>query len=56
MMREALDIVADPRYEFRELDQLGAVYTLPNLRQYIALNLKILYRRLTAARGLRLDK
>lgn len=54
MMREALDVVADPRYEFQELEQLGAVYTLPNLRQYIALNLKILCRQLTATRGLRL--
>jgi folate-dependent phosphoribosylglycinamide formyltransferase PurN len=56
MMREALELVADPRYEFRELDQLGAVYTLPNLRQYVTLNLKILCRRLAATRGLRLNK
>lgn len=45
MMHEALLIVSQHDYQPTTIDQYGPVYTLPNLRQYIALQLKLLFRK-----------
>lgn len=44
MMHEALLRVSQPDYQPAVIDQYGPIYTLPNLRQYIVLQLKLLFR------------
>lgn len=44
MMHEALRRVAQPDYRPESIDNYGPVYTLPNLRQYIILKIKLLFR------------
>lgn len=44
MMHEALLKVCKPDYQPTTIDHYGPIYTLPNLRQYIALQLKLLFR------------
>ncbi len=46
MMHEALRRVGSPDYQPIAIDHYGPVYTLPNLRQYIALQIKLLFRQL----------
>ena len=47
LLSAAVDALAQG-HRFEGLKSLGRVYTLPNLRQYIILNWRIFYRRLTA--------
>ena len=44
MMHTALLRVSQPDYQPATIDHYGPIYTLPNLRQYIALQLKLLFR------------
>ncbi len=44
MMHKALHIINQPDYQLSTIDQYGPIYTLPNLRQYIALQIKLLLR------------
>ena len=46
LMHAALKKVADPGFTPRPLQELGPVYTLPNLRQWITLNARVANRRL----------
>ena len=41
MMIEAVDQLASPAFSPEPIQSLGAVYTLPNLRQWLALNAKV---------------
>ena len=45
LMYDALKKLSHPDYQGKYLDSLGKVYTLPNLRQWICLHLKVLYRK-----------
>jgi len=45
MLYAALKKVADPCFRPAPIHELGKVYTLPNLRQWLTLNLRILCRR-----------
>jgi methionyl-tRNA formyltransferase len=49
MIRDACLLLDDPAFEPEEVpaDQLGRLYSLPNLRQWLALQAKVLLRRLT---------
>ncbi len=51
MMREAVDLAADPGFRAERLDAYGQVYTLPNLRQWLGLHARLLARRLRRASG-----
>lgn len=44
MMHEALHLIGQPDYQPGSIDQYGPIYTLPNLRQYIVLQIKLLFR------------
>jgi methionyl-tRNA formyltransferase len=46
MMYEALKKLNSPGFIPLQIESFGRVYTIPNLRQFIILNLKILWRRL----------
>lgn len=46
MMHEALLRIQSPEYEPTQIDKYGPIYTLPNLRQYLLLQLKLLFRKL----------
>lgn len=46
MMYDALRKLSSPDYKPNKIEKLGKVYTLPNLRQWITLNIKILSRKL----------
>ena len=45
MMHEALCRIQDPYFQPDVIEQFGMIYTLPNLRQYIALQLKLFFRK-----------
>ena len=45
MMHEALRLIQSPDFKPVTIDEFGKIYTLPNLRQYIALKLKLLFRK-----------
>lgn len=45
MMHEALQLIMDPSFSPSVIHQFGPVYTLPNLRQYLRLQLKLLFRK-----------
>ena len=47
MMYEALKKLNDPGFVPSKIDSFGKVYTIPNLRQWILLNLKALWRRIS---------
>lgn len=44
MMHTALHLISQPDYQPSSIDQYGPIYTLPNLRQYIVLQIKLLFR------------
>ncbi len=44
MMHEALQKVSQPDYQPTTIEKYGPLYTLPNLRQYITLQIKLLFR------------
>ena len=44
MMHCALQRVSSPQFKPQKIDSYGPVYTLPNLRQYIELQIKLLFR------------
>ncbi|MES2590519.1 MAG: formyltransferase family protein [Bacteroidota bacterium] len=44
MMHKAIKKVADQRVTLNQIESFGKIYTLPNLRQWIIFNLKILSR------------
>ena len=45
MMHEALCLVGDPSFSPNEIHEFGPIYTLPNLRQYLKLQIKLLFRK-----------
>lgn len=45
MMHQALQKIQRPDYSPAVIHEYGPIYTLPNLRQYISLQLKLLFRR-----------
>jgi methionyl-tRNA formyltransferase len=45
MLVDALRKLSNPGFKPQKIEKLGKVYTLPNLRQWIALNFKILWRK-----------
>ena len=44
MMHEALQMTAQPDFVPENIEHYGPIYTLPNLRQYIMLQIKLLLR------------
>ena len=48
MMLEALLKVNSNKFKSKELNELGPVYTLPNLRQWFILKSKLIYRKLSS--------
>ena len=44
MMHEALQMTARPDFVPKNIEHYGPIYTLPNLRQYLLLKLKLLFR------------
>ena len=44
MMHEALLRIQSPEYKPTNIEKYGPIYTLPNLRQYLLLQLKLLFR------------
>lgn len=44
MMYKALKEISAPNYKPNEINEFGKVYTLPNLKQWSILNLKVLWR------------
>ena len=45
MMHDALCLIQRPNYRPAVIEKYGKIYTLPNLRQYALLKLKLLFRR-----------
>ena len=45
MMHEALQQIQQPDYKPATIDHYGPIYTIPNLRQYLALQIKLLFRK-----------
>lgn len=45
MMHEALQRVQQPDYKPTTIDYYGPIYTIPNLRQYLTLQIKLLFRK-----------
>lgn len=45
MMLDALHKIQNPDFEPAVIDRYGSVYTIPNLRQYITLKVKLLFRK-----------
>lgn len=45
MMHEALIKIQNPGFKPDEISQYGTIYTIPNLRQYLVLQLKLLFRK-----------
>ncbi len=46
MLHTAIKKISDKNFEAEKIESFGKVYTLPNLRQWIMLNLKIAWRKL----------
>jgi folate-dependent phosphoribosylglycinamide formyltransferase PurN len=46
MMHKALIKLLDPEFKPDKIESFGKIYTLPNLRQWLVLQIKILFRRL----------
>jgi folate-dependent phosphoribosylglycinamide formyltransferase PurN len=53
MLYQAVETVAKPEFRSQTIDSLGPLYTLPNLRQWLVLNAKIVGRRLRTPLRLR---
>lgn len=45
MMHEALQQIQQPDYNPATIDHYGPIYTIPNLRQYLTLQIKLLFRK-----------
>ena len=45
MMHEALQSIQRPDFKPEKIEQYGPVFTIPNLRQYITLQIKLLFRK-----------
>lgn len=45
MMHEALRKIQNPDFKPDDISQYGTIYTIPNLRQYLVLQLKLLFRK-----------
>jgi folate-dependent phosphoribosylglycinamide formyltransferase PurN len=45
MMHKALQLVQQPDYKPMDIDHYGPVFTIPNLRQYLTLQIKLLFRK-----------
>lgn len=45
MMHEALQRIGDPAFQPETIHEFGPIYTLPNLRQYLRLQIKLLFRK-----------
>ena len=45
MMHEALLKIQNPDFKPNDISQYGTIYTIPNLRQYLVLQLKLLFRK-----------
>ena len=45
MMAEALQLIMDPAFCPNQIREFGPIYTLPNLRQYLRLKIKLCFRR-----------
>lgn len=45
MMHGALQLIQNSNFRPMPIDEFGKIYTLPNLRQYIALKIKLLFRK-----------
>ena len=45
MMHEALRLIQQPDFKPTIIDQYGPIFTLPNLRQYLMLQFKLLFRK-----------
>ncbi len=45
MMHEAVQLLVDTSYSPNEIREFGPIYTLPNLRQYLRLKFKLLFRK-----------
>jgi folate-dependent phosphoribosylglycinamide formyltransferase PurN len=46
MMHDALIKLMDPDYKHEKIESFGKVYTLPNFRQWLILQIKILFRKM----------
>lgn len=46
MLYKSLLMINKGNYQFKPLDKLGKIYTLPNLTQWLILKIKIFYRRI----------
>jgi folate-dependent phosphoribosylglycinamide formyltransferase PurN len=46
MMYDALIKLSNPNFTPNQIEKLGKVYTLPNLRQWMTLNIKLLWRKI----------
>lgn len=44
MMHKALKKISTPNFIYKPIDEIGKVYTLPNLRQWLLFNIKIFFR------------
>ena len=53
MMHKALIKLSDPEFKPAKIESFGKVYTLPNLRQWLVLQIKILLRKVQFAVGSR---
>lgn len=45
MMHEALQLIQQPNFKPAVIEHYGPVYTIPNLRQYLTLQIKLLFRK-----------
>lgn len=45
MMNEALKRIAEPDFQPEEIHDFGPIFTLPNLRQYLRLQIQLLFRK-----------
>lgn len=45
MMHDALQQIQQPDYKPATIDHYGPIYTIPNLRQYLTLQIKLLFRK-----------
>jgi folate-dependent phosphoribosylglycinamide formyltransferase PurN len=53
MMYKAVEILVSKNYIKKEIDIYGKVYTLPNLKQWIFFNIKLIWRKLRISVGLK---
>jgi len=46
MLYKAITVIADEKFKLRPISEIGDVYTLPNFRQWVLLNLKVTFRKI----------